>query len=78
MINRYSSLNIYIHWICLSIIVNLLWLFIIYIYLLAKSDFRGDFGSTQDFRKVFVLLYEINIVNDKYYTMNTTILYSNI
>ena len=25
--------------------------------------------------KVFVLLYEINIVNDKYYTMNTSILY---
>ena len=46
------------------------------LYLLAKSDFRGDFGSTQDSEKVFVLLYEINIVNDKYYSMNTSILYN--
>ena len=73
MINRYSSLNIYLYPldICLSIYG------VVYcLYLLAKSDFRGDFGSTQDFRKsIRTPIYEINIVNDKYYTMNTSILY---
>ena len=45
---------------------------LLFLYLLAKSDFRGDFGSTQDFRKsIRTPIYEINIVNDKYYTMNT-------
>ena len=74
MINRYSSLNIYLY--PLDMPFHFLWLFYCF-YICWQSQILEEISEAPKIsEKVFVLLYEINIVNDKYYTMNTTILYS--